>query len=264
MTQWLNASVHCGRIESRASELKIMKHWTDPISSFGRKLILNDAIPAAIKPNDLVVLCLEYINYSAMPAGEALWQLLRVDPSVAFDLSLSDMVDLSESGFSYLGGQLRNSIKNLLRGRRGQAFNPIYTTDGFNQFGDLTSHWGLGYREGPREIKPLVLEGKNFDHAFNDVSEFVKECREKGADVVFSFPPIREDQYLKNKKSIEALTALLTGTLQLDAIASAEAMAFSEEFFLIPLFILIIMGWSGVQRYLLMHLAYILLANDVS
>ena len=217
---------------------KIIKETTglNPVNmglhaGIGRKLILNDTIPAAIKPNDLVVLCLEYNNYSAMPAGEALWQLLRVDSSVVFDLSSSDVIDLSESAFSYLGGQLRISIKNLLRGRRGQVPNPIYTTDGFNQFGDLTTHWDLGHREGPREITPLVLEGKNFDRAFNDVCEFVEECREKGADVVFSFPPLRKDQYLKNKGSIDALTLLLSEDLKLEPIGSAEDMAFPEEYF---------------------------------
>jgi hypothetical protein len=231
---------------------KIIKEATglNPINmglhaGIGRKLILNDAIPATIKPNDLIVLCLEYNNFAAMPAGEALWQLLRVDPSVAFDLSSSDVVDLSESAFSYLGGQLRNSIKNLLRGRRGQAFNPIYTTDGFNQFGDLTAHWNLGHREGPRNITPLVLEGKNFDRAFNDVSAFVEKCREKGARVVFSFPPLRKDQYLKNKESIDALTLLLSENLNMEAIGSAEAMAFPEEYFFDTAYHL---NYSGVEK----------------
>jgi len=214
-------------------------------AGIGRQLILNDAIPAAIKPNDLVILCLEYVSYDAMPADVALWHLLRVDPSVAFDLSRSDVVDLSESAFSYLGGQLRMSIRNLLRGRRSLVSEAIYTTDGFNQFGDLTSHWELGSRQAPREIRPLVLEGKFFDHALSDVSDFVKECRANGANVVFSFPPIREDQYMKNKESIDALTLLLSEGLHLETIASAEVMAFPEEYFFDTAYHL---NYSGVER----------------
>lgn len=214
-------------------------------AGLGRKLTLNDTIIEALKPNDLVVLCLEYDLYGRSPAGEALWQLLRIDSSTVFDLSLSDVIDLSESGFSYVGGQLRNAIKNLVRGRRSQPVNLIYTTDGLNEYGDLVSHWKLGHQNGPRAIKPLMLEGAYFRDAFNDVSGFVHASRTKGARVVFSFPPIREDQYLKNKRSINALTQLVVDTLQLEIIASAEAMAFPEECFFDTAYHL---NYDGVER----------------
>lgn len=214
-------------------------------AGIGRKLTLNDAILGALKPNDLVVLCLEYDHYGEMPAGQAVWQLLRLDPKVAFDLSLSDVVDLSESGFSYLGGQLRDSIKNLLRGRRGRGARLVYTMDGFNQFGDLTSHWNLGHREGKRTINPLVVEGIYFEDALDDVSEFVQAIRETGARVVTSFPPIREDEYLKNKKNIDALTVILSQELNLEPIASAEAMAFPEADFFDTAYHL---NYSGIER----------------
>lgn len=214
-------------------------------AGIGRKLILNDAILEALKPDDLVVLCLEYDNYGAMPAGEVVWQLLRINPAAALDLSVSDVIDLSESGFSYLGGQLRNSIHNLLRGRRSSGAGQIYTTDGFNQYGDLTSHWSLGYREGKRSINPLLLEGKDFDAAIADVTEFVQKARGKEAQVVLSFPPIREDQYLEYQESINALTLLLSDVLQLEPIASAEAMAFPEEYFFDTAYHL---NYNGVER----------------
>ena len=214
-------------------------------AGIGRKLIMNDAILEALQPNDLVVLCLEYDNYAEMPAKEVVWQLLRIDPSVAFDLSLSDMVDLSETGFSYIGGQLRTSIRNLLRGERSNGGSAIYNAEAFNQFGDLTSHWNLEHREGKRTINPLVVEGRYFEGALNDVSEFVQAIREAGAHVVTSFPPIWEDEYLKNKENIDALTVILSQELNLELITSAEAMAFPEAYFFDTAYHL---NYRGIER----------------
>lgn len=200
-------------------------------ADLGRNLTLNEGIIARVRAGDLVILSLEYQAFGQMPAGEIAWQLLRVDPSSISDMDPGDFAALSESALSYAGGQLRNSIKNALRLRFGQPEPRIYRLSGFNAHGDLISHWDLGYREGPRGIPVLRLEGRHFEAAVEDIAAFVAQIRKKGAEVRFAFPPMQRDQYEKQAATIAELEIIIQRDLGMEILVDAEAMAFSETMF---------------------------------
>lgn len=200
-------------------------------AGLGRNLIMNQAIIDRLKQDDLVVLSLEYSAFGQMPAGEPAWQLLRVSPSAIFDMSLADLAALLETAFSYTGGQLRNATQNIMRMRFSQPEPKIYTLVGINEFGDLESHWNLGYRKGPRSIQIPELEGRHYQAAIADILGFVQRVRNKDAEVVFAFPPIHIAQYENYAESIQHLNEIIQNVVNVPVILSAKQMAFPEELF---------------------------------
>ena len=200
-------------------------------AGLGRNLIINQAIIDRLKPDDLVVLSLEYSAFGEMSAGEPAWQLLRVSPSAVFDMAPSDFAALLETNFSYLGGQFRSAVQNVARARFSQPESKIYTLSGINEFGDLVSHWDLGYRKAPRRIRIPKLEGRHFKTALADIQKFVQQARRKEVDVVFAFPPIHVAEYEKHKEGIERLEHIIREVVNVPVVLSAKQMAFSEDMF---------------------------------
>jgi hypothetical protein len=214
-------------------------------AGLGRSLILNKAILREVHTGDLVVLCLEYDAFKNMQGGAPLCELVRLNSAALRDFRLHTYTALFEGAFSYVGGQMRISIKNLLRGEKMIGDNPIYVGTGFNEFGDLTSHWPMGHRAGPRQIRSFDLEGSAFERALSELSDFVATTRGTGADVVLSFPVIREDQYQLNKSSIDGLAQILEERLSLVLVNQPADFAFPEEYFFDTAYHL---SYRGVRR----------------
>ncbi len=214
-------------------------------AGLGRRLILNSAMIDDLRPGDLVVLSLEYGAFGKMPPSEVLWQLLRIDSTAIKDLSASDVAALFETAFSYTGGQMRNAIQNIVKARRSGLPPAIYRLDGFNQYGDLTSHWELGYRRGARGISILDLESRHFDSAIRHLKTFIEDAQAKGATVVYAFPPLEKSEYENKRDSIQTLLSVLQDEIQLAIILFPEEAALDEAFFFDTAYHL---NYQGVSR----------------
>lgn len=78
-----------------------------------------------------------------------------------------------------------------------------YRADGFNQWGDESSHWSQNH--GPIAEKALPCTGPADMAAFDDFSEKIKKVKEKGATPIILWPITIESNYQANREAISII-----------------------------------------------------------
>lgn len=196
-----------------------------------------------IEASDLVVVVLEYDSYywdtrgvsenqfavvKANPAAwgyltdEQRWGVLSVFPRVAQAKVARLLVDSARS--------LRRVVKGAEFRSAGQLSEDIGSVKGFNAHGDLTAHldteWpderfdGLDLRLGPLN-KGTLERLKNFR----------QRMRERGVEVMLSYPPTTESYYARFRGEIEGIHELATSFAELPTPNAPSEFVYPETWF---------------------------------
>jgi hypothetical protein len=217
---------------------------------FGVRLMLEE-VKYALRSPDIVVIALEYDSFFKPVDGTPadLFMVVKAHPR-AFDfLSPKQRVSVVEA-VPYVAQQkilrrMRTGIDSIKEGLGGktagiefsatgaQSFrlvNAIETLQGFNEYGDLTSHlkiaWPFETDDGmnltalsiDREVVPLL-------------QDFTRKMNERGVTVAISYTSTSEGFYRRHKQRIDELHALLTRSPPLLVPSPPTDFVFREELF---------------------------------
>lgn len=172
-------------------------------SAYGLKYCMADVKPF-IREGDVVLLMPEYYNfYGDVLNGD--WALIYSLDAMPSNLSELDHKQARKA----LDLVPRYSVKKyaaLFKKWMGkEKVEPVYRLSGFNEYGDITSHWG---REPIFSIA-AKLDGDFNPEAVSSISDFERFVEGKGARLFVSYPAFNQSSFDKNKEKLEKIDSLL-------------------------------------------------------
>lgn len=166
-------------------------------AGLGSQYLLNQCIDH-VQKDDVVVLAFEYEHFYRnyhLSSNELLRSVVEVMPEHKKYLSLKQKVGL----VSFLP---RFSISKLQPSSyKKRSGDPVYSSEAFNEFGDLDAHWGLE----TRGYKPKDITGKLQKDVLEALKKFETEAEKKGAKVFVSFPSLTESVFMENQEKVETV-----------------------------------------------------------
>jgi len=188
---------------------------------------------AGIGEGDVVVLApeLDRQTMSNFFSAREVLRALDDDYSMLRNFSVDHKLSLLGGSF----GHASEKLGYLLRGER-PPISGIYSADSFNAYGDIvkgerTKNVMALYYD---PTTPIILGEETVDVEFIDtLNDYIAECRERGAEVYFSFSPINrlaldEDT---DAESISAFSAYLDRVLDCEILGNIEDFILNEAYF---------------------------------
>ncbi len=208
------------------------------------------------RPGDLIVLLPEYALLSdrlEMPSSD-IRRLLRNCPSAWRYLGgnlrgvkqFLDTMALSEAAYWVQKGTRiqRSQLKQLkrrFRSRRGRSAeqvaahrrlphpaneNSIYQRANFNQFGDMVGHHGLPSPTDHQPSNGVAFDEEQLMKSIERLNVCADRCRRQGADVIFSYPPIVDQNLVRCRNRIHQMQQILEQALRMPIVNRPEDVAF--------------------------------------
>jgi len=123
---------------------------------------------------------------------------------------------------------LKNMIRRFINKKGGGAKDPVYSMNGFNEYGDIVSHFD--------KKKPAVLLGKGkikykYWDAIKEINEFYEFASNINVSVYYLFPTLVRSEYDKSKDAIELLRKDLDRDLEIEIINEPESFVFHDSLF---------------------------------
>jgi hypothetical protein len=186
----------------------------------------------AVTEGDLVVLGLEYHHFNAEADAAHAQVLMRViwtEPANVRHLSPAHWRLLLDKGaFQEFGISFRHAWRNMRSGRRQRPKLPI------NAYGDLTVHHQA--RKRPTGVRqptiPYRLNVKRVEANLQRLNLFNERCRERGATVVYTFPPVPDIHFEAQEKVARAFHERLVASAEVPVITTQRAMVFPADQFI--------------------------------
>ncbi len=162
-------------------------------AGLGLRLIL-DLARDHVADGDVVVISPEYELFTDLPTTTLETQLLLHCPEAAPLVIRSWRGFLDRDAFHYAGEFTRQGFRWLRHRGRREDDGP-YRRDAFNEFGDVIGHCALPGKDISRH-PPLQVEvsPSSLEKSLALLNRFGSDCRERGASVYLSFPPVPQDQ----------------------------------------------------------------------
>ena len=115
--------------------------------------------------------------------------------------------------------------------RREDTSDQIYARAGFNEFGDVVSHYGRSAESMMPfgRVPPLTAEA--FEQAVTTLNRFQEDCQRQGVSVYFSYPPLMDSLYADAEVTIEQLHHSLLERLKIPLLNHPKQFAYPEERF---------------------------------
>ncbi|HZY78872.1 MAG TPA: hypothetical protein VFE50_05070 [Cyclobacteriaceae bacterium] len=174
------------------------------LAGFGRDFILNEAI-SVVKPNDVIVLSLEYELYDpANVPGAALIERAQY----AFPEAKS-YYTFSPTMYLHLAyDHFRKSFNFSHRWLEPDKPNAVYSRDAINAYGDVFIDRPASIVNGFDLEKNVLTRMQSLGDVqiFRDLSE---KCKQVGAKVFIVFPNYPKKMYEKNKDAIDDTYSLI-------------------------------------------------------
>ena len=198
-------------------------------ATLGTKAML-DMSRRHIGRGDIVVICPETDEqtYSLYYNAHSVWQ--------ALDCDLTMFLDVGKSNFGKLMSALPEFAKeklNFIRLDAKPAPTGIYAEDSFNAYGDISVE--RKYNEMPTnydpsmeiDLTPALLEADFIDY----LNEYAADCRRKGAEVYFSFPPINAEAVISTAEETEDFYRTLGESLDFPVISDVNDYILPSAYF---------------------------------
>lgn len=189
-----------------------------------------------IRAGDLVLLCFEYpqmtTSYGDSPRSiTCLARLLCARPETVGFWAWPHWRSMLDSGAAEaLGESSRKAFSNFLRAVRGKDLKPTVAIT--NEFGDLLTHRDKEPRPNrPPAFNSNALARQSIDRQAALVNRFVQHCEARGATVVFTFPPVPEDNYQGNEQVLADHAQRLRDALDCPVVQDPADMVFPNEWF---------------------------------
>lgn len=114
---------------------------------------------------------------------------------------------------------------------RRSAVGDEYVRSCFNEFGDYVDHLDKKRKQSLEPVDISELDFECLELAISSINEFADYCKDRGVQVVFSFPPMAEDSFDLCQASVSDLNRILKNRLRLMMIDSPSELVFSETQF---------------------------------
>lgn len=192
--------------------------------SVGLNYILEECKPF-IGAGDVVILSPEYeLFYDLFYGSDGLIVELQYNPAGFGHLrSLGEWMTV----VSKFGPIMQAKFSGFIRKGTASLEDSIYQRAGFNEYGDLITHL-----DAPQayEEHPLFPDDAPFRDASIDlINEFNSYVLQKGARVLFTWPPLVEEEFEKHRDKIWMLDQRLRKDLAVPVISKPEDFIFSME-----------------------------------
>jgi hypothetical protein len=133
------------------------------------------------------------------------------------------------------GQRLKQAAKHGRASRRTahQAANQrVYRRSGFNQYGDMTAHYGQPSAV-PAEKRTRSGAGALPDspEIIERLNAFADHCQRRGARVYFAYSPLPKENFDQRRKPLARLHAHLTNHLRFPVLYEPQATAFAWDRF---------------------------------
>ena len=212
-------------------------------AGFGLPYMLNQVAGGGLQHGDVVVISMEYAHFGEMLEPDViLLELLAADPSDCQFIDREQLAWVVDNGLGVCASSVRSATKRLLRMPaaadvlrafripENEEMTLPYTRNGFNEFGDLTSHWKMPPR------RPFVPHNPHestrvLDHSIDRLNQFCEECRSRGVRVYYSHPPVERSHFDKNQDVIQQMAARLRERLAFPILNEPEDLALNERMF---------------------------------
>ena len=218
-------------IDSRMVQEKLGRPVVDMglHGGLGLRFDLNEVKPY-VHAGDLIVVSPEYQSFVGLIDGdETILDILYLYPEAVRYLEPSQFVMLASRLPASIQVQFIGLLENVF-GREQTA--PVYTRQGFDQYGDE-----VGHLNKPSDID---LSGK---HLFGSVplsvdpesirvlNEFDAYVKGVGAQVVLVYPPLPDTQYPENQKIIQQICQALHDQSSIPVLGSPSDVIYPVDYF---------------------------------
>lgn len=187
----------------------------------GMPYMLREAVPH-VGAGDVVVIAFEYeMFYDLYYGSEGMVVLLQHYPHLIKDVKTWGEWQNIIGNFTLImqmkfNGYLRTGVPSLE--------NEVYRRDGFNAYGDLTTHLDLATDLDPR---PLFQEDVPFRKAaVKALNAFAETAQARGATVYLTYAPLYRPFYTEHQDRITDLDRRLRAQLTFPVISRPEAYTF--------------------------------------
>lgn len=169
-------------------------------AGLGFDFLLNQSLDV-VREGDLVVISPEYQHFAHHTTSAAAIDLLRASPGHAKHFSLTDWKVLADHGLCYFRASLNRIVGRLLR--RPQL---VYRREAFNVYGDVVAHHELrpSYAQRPTATT-WSFSAERLDDSIARMNRYIDDCKSRGANVVFAFPPLSEAAWQANRSTVETI-----------------------------------------------------------
>jgi hypothetical protein len=124
---------------------------------------------------------------------------------------------------------MRTAIRKV-RNQDGSPLDRVEALAGFNEYGDLTSHFGVTLPTEPHHGVDLSVTPLNLE-AIALMENFAIEMSKRGVTVLVSYTPVMREYYEAHRASIEKLHELLTQSPRLVVPSPPSEFALPRSLF---------------------------------
>ncbi|MEO0795845.1 MAG: hypothetical protein AAFX93_11810 [Verrucomicrobiota bacterium] len=197
----------------------------------GHRIILNE-IEDLVQPGDTVVISWVYAHFAANEI-QNLYYHYAVQRPESFKHFTGEEIRWFFDGGTYLIKEALKRTKKILLLHKRDAFGPPYGRDNLNEYGDGVGHYGMESPPGTRTtIKEFVATPDGYTGEIIEMlNDLNKRMEERGARMLFAYPPISEQSYVENETSIKLLDNVLHERLEFPIINQPEAMLYPDDVF---------------------------------
>ncbi|MCX6214049.1 hypothetical protein [Spirosoma sp.] len=190
-------------------------------AGLGLDFMLNEAIDG-IKAGDTVILSIEYFLEEGNK--KLIAQLAIVNPTAISKMNLS-LLDR----FRILMSQLQLCVSSAFYILIDKFDDPIYNRQGFNEYGDLKTHFN--------QKKPNVPSGNilfvntNYNNGVKKINNFIEKAKAKKAKVYFTYPAFQRSTYNLNKIKLKNLAGQYNNELNCTILGNLETFVLDDKYF---------------------------------
>ena len=202
-------------------------------ASLGLPFTLRD-VAGEIRTDDLVLLVVEYEQLSR-PSGrgrELIGAALARPQSLA-NFSILDWKAMADGLHGYVGWALRAPLHRRFLWMDSKSARRPYTRDSFAKAGNVVGHHGLRRRNPERQATHIIdLNPAVLRRNLQTLRDFVSMATVARSEVVFSFPPMPQVLYRKNRRVVEEIHRRLRDVSGLLIVGSPASVIYSwDDFF---------------------------------
>ena len=188
-------------------------------------------IEERIRQGDIIVLIPEYELLSAAPSPSLQQSFAGICPDLAEYLDLpsehkSWKHQMDHEALTTFHAWVHKAFQSRKESRCG-----VYYRKAFNEFGDMVAHRNLSRQadisDSAVEFDPEVVRA-----SLARLNAFAKFCREQGAEVYYSYPPMPQERFAKSQAALTQFRELLDQELQVAQIDEPSDHVYpSDQFF---------------------------------
>ncbi|NLK94925.1 MAG: hypothetical protein GX275_07010 [Clostridiales bacterium] len=182
-----------------------------------------DIVTPYTKEGDIIIILPEYEHYfnDSFYGSDALAEMIEFYPPGIFTLSIEQYKAIGEKMNVYL---FDDKIKRILKNNKETPSDKM-----FNEHCDLISHLGKEGKEISGRDKILHGERTYNSAVIPYIDSFAEEMDQKGAKVVYDFPPIPENRYIE--ETYYFIHDKLKNELDVDIIGDKEDYTYPVSYF---------------------------------